>query len=439
MTPEAEKIATKATEDVSKEASGNTPTSPPKQKTGGNEVFLVLGAVLIFVFIILVAVGMQGPKGSAVWNEHVSSGGSRTTELDSGKYEVWYPSAGSFDSGPGKVVIKDGQGQTIFSKDSRNQNTKTTYSMNDKEYVKLGNFDVDSKGTHRIEVQGNGGEIYITDETNLFVNGACAMFVSILGFVAIVAYMVLQEDERKKALRALAVTMGLEFHEDDPFDIPGTYHPLNVLRKGISGQRASNVLSGTYRGQKVFAFDFRYTSVEYQPPATVKTKTYHLWAVMVKLGRNFPELFLRPENLGDKLIQELVGFEDIDLDNLEFSNLYVVKSRSKRFAYDIFHPRTMEHILKLPRDQRFEIEKDAMIMSFTGMMPPDKVKDRLDTMLDIWEKTPDYVLADDYFYGRAEDGVDGSTSVGQEAEAGPVETDDKEDEPNGIVIVKSGD
>jgi hypothetical protein len=55
-------------------------------------------------------------------------------------------------------------------------------------------------------------------------------------------------------------------------------------------------------------------------------------------------LFIRRENLFDK-VAGFLGFDDIDFESAEFSDRFIVKSRDKRFAYDVLHPRMMEFLL----------------------------------------------------------------------------------------------
>ena len=50
------------------------------------------------------------------------------------------------------------------------------------------------------------------------------------------------------------------------------------------------------------------------------------------------------EGLFSKLAQA-VGYDDIDFESAEFSRKFCVRSKDKRFAYDVCHPRLMEYLL----------------------------------------------------------------------------------------------
>jgi hypothetical protein len=58
-----------------------------------------------------------------------------------------------------------------------------------------------------------------------------------------------------------------------------------------------------------------------------------------------PDISIRRENSVDRLASA-IGIDDIDFESAEFNSLFRVRSSSKRFAYDLIHPRMMEFILK---------------------------------------------------------------------------------------------
>ena len=58
-----------------------------------------------------------------------------------------------------------------------------------------------------------------------------------------------------------------------------------------------------------------------------------------------PDLLIRREGLFDKIVSAF-GKNDIDFESAEFSRKYFVKCDSRKFAYDIIHPRMMEFLLE---------------------------------------------------------------------------------------------
>ncbi|MHC4201700.1 MAG: hypothetical protein ACYSU0_17070, partial [Planctomycetota bacterium] len=112
-----------------------------------------------------------------------------------------------------------------------------------------------------------------------------------------------------------------------------------LFRRGHS-RRARNVINGERDGSAVMIFDYRYTT------GSGKNKSTHSRSVMIveMPEQSFPELLIRREGFFDK-IAAAVGFDDIDFESHEFSRKYYVKSRDKRFAYDVVDARMMEFLL----------------------------------------------------------------------------------------------
>ncbi len=201
-----------------------------------------------------------------------------------------------------------------------------------------------------------------------------------------------KEQERKEALGVLANEMGLEFHLNDPYDIVEKYGYLNVLRSGQGGRYAQNVIGGNFRGHGILFCDFHYETYSTDKDGRRQTHHHYVTAGILYLSKEFPELIVRPEGLFDKFAQGL-GFDDIDLDNMEFSKKYMVKCKSKKFAYDIFHPRMMELFLAIGKVS-LEIERDTMIIYFRGKMNPGLVRGQLDMITEIREQFPKYIFAE---------------------------------------------
>ncbi len=85
--------------------------------------------------------------------------------------------------------------------------------------------------------------------------------------------------------------------------------------------------------------------------------------------RFFPELVIYPEGKGN------FG-TDIDLESIEFSEAFVVKSADRRFAYDVCHTRMMEFLLE-HRDFCLCFKKNGIALWFRGVSQPETIEPRL--------------------------------------------------------------
>lgn len=215
---------------------------------------------------------------------------------------------------------------------------------------------------------------------------------AILG--GIVYYMYKLEKERVEGIQQFASRHGLQYQKNDTYNIAHTYKYLNPLRQG-ENRYAFNVISGNYRNNSILLFDYHYETYTKDKDGHRQTHHHYQNAAIIHLSKQFPELICRPEGLFDKAIQGL-GFDDIDLDNHEFSRKFMVKCKSKKFAYDIFHSRMMEYILHLGKIS-LEIERNALIIHSLNKMTPEFLQAQLDVVVNLKELIPNYVLADSSF------------------------------------------
>lgn len=164
--------------------------------------------------------------------------------------------------------------------------------------------------------------------------GPALMVLLVIAAVGGIIYVAwLMEKRRREAMARLASKLGYGFSARDGWGIPGRYGQIDLFRRGHS-RRARNVINGERDGAAVKIFDYRYTT------GSGKNKSTHSRNVMIveMPEQRFPELFIRRESFFDK-VAAAVGFDDIDFESHEFSRKFYVKSRDKRFAYDVVDAR----------------------------------------------------------------------------------------------------
>jgi hypothetical protein len=118
------------------------------------------------------------------------------------------------------------------------------------------------------------------------------------------------------------------------------YEPgFKTLRQGTN-RYAYNLMTGEYDGRHVAVFDHHY-----EVKSKDSTSTYRRTMLLVRLDVDLGVIEMRPENWGDKL-SSAFGFGDIDFESAAFSSRYHVAAENKKLAYDLFHPRMIEFLLK---------------------------------------------------------------------------------------------
>jgi len=207
-------------------------------------------------------------------------------------------------------------------------------------------------------------------------------------FVVIFVVGAIQAAKRREAWRALALRLGCSFSPHDPFRIEDSYpHPL--FRRG-HGRRAFNVMSGEIEGRDLKCFDYIYKTSS----GTGKNRheeTHHFTCLLLTAPISFKPLSIRPESFLDR-VGEFFGLDDIDFESDEFSRRFFVKCRDKRFAYDIIHARTMEHLLECGKIH-IEGVGPFVLFYYTGSLRiPDEIETLIRRGLKFLDLIPNYLI-----------------------------------------------
>jgi hypothetical protein len=189
---------------------------------------------------------------------------------------------------------------------------------------------------------------------------------------------------RRKELSELAARLGLEFRPDKDHGLPEGLSFLDKLRQGRD-RYAYNVLSGHFQAHRVLVFDYHFKT-----GSGKNTHHHHLSFFILYLPRDLPELLIVREGLFSKLAQAF-GFEDIDFESAEFSRTFCVRSKDKRFAYDVCHPQMMEYLLA-NRDLSIEIEGLFLTIGFDTTLAASAIEYNLVRLVELRTLLPEYLL-----------------------------------------------
>jgi len=218
------------------------------------------------------------------------------------------------------------------------------------------------------------------------------ILILILFVVVVIAAVIcgaIAAKKRREEMGALAARLGLRFSAEKDYGVASRFGFLDKLAQG-SNRYAFNVLSGDYRGHEVLVFDYHYETHSTDSKGHRQTHHHHFSFFILLLLRSFPELTIVREGMFSKLAQA-IGYDDIDFESAEFSRAFCVRSKDKRFAYDVCNGQTMEYLLA-NRDLSIEIEDRALALAFGSRLSAAEIERNLERLLDIRARLPDYLF-----------------------------------------------
>ena len=216
--------------------------------------------------------------------------------------------------------------------------------------------------------------------------GITLIVISALLLAGLVLYALhLAERERTNTLAKVARRLGLKFRGEHDQTLLERFAHAQLKPWGAPTQ-AWNLLHGRYRGHLVQVFDYQCVQQHGKTTVVVTATFFVVW-----LGKSLPNFVLYPESFLDKAVQA-IGLEDIDFDSVEFSRAFTVKSRNKKFAYDICHVLFMEHLLAR-QHLAVEIHGENLVLVRTPRVEPNEVIKYLDEAIAVRDLMPAYLFA----------------------------------------------
>ena len=189
-------------------------------------------------------------------------------------------------------------------------------------------------------------------------------FVLIIFALLIIAgaiYSAIAARKRREELFELATRLGLDFRREDDYELADRFGFLDKLAQG-SNRYAFNILSGSYRQNQVLVFDYHYETHSTDSKGRRQTHHHYFSFFILLLPVSFPELKITREGLLSKIAQAL-GYDDIDFESAEFSRAFCVRSKDRKFAYDVCNAQMIEYLLA-NRDLSLEVEGPALALAF---------------------------------------------------------------------------
>ena len=112
--------------------------------------------------------------------------------------------------------------------------------------------------------------------------------------------------------------------------------------------------------------------------------------IVLQLPQSFPELTLSREGFLSKIAQAF-GYDDIDFESKEFSDKFCVRSRDKKFAYDVCNPRMMEYLLA-NSDLALQIEGQALAFVCESKLDLNTIEPNLNRLAELRSHMLNYLF-----------------------------------------------
>jgi hypothetical protein len=213
--------------------------------------------------------------------------------------------------------------------------------------------------------------------------------VIVIVFLALALWGRYLAKKRREAMTALAGQLGLEFSAEKDYSLADQYAFLNRFDQG-DNRYAYNVMSGLYRDEQVQAGEYHYQTYTHGKNGR-QTHHHVLGFFIIALPIRFPELTIAPEGILSKIAQA-IGYDDIDFESHEFSRQFCVRSKDRKFAYDICNARMIDYLLE-NTDLSIEIEQDALAMIVESALAVDEIENNLNRLMEVRLRMPDYLFS----------------------------------------------
>ncbi len=197
-------------------------------------------------------------------------------------------------------------------------------------------------------------------------------------------------DRRRMELAGWARASGLKFIPDNDYSLGFRYQPFKCLQHG-NNRYGCNIMVGTSGHRVVCGFDYHSDASAAGSHALHLGRQDYFSAVVVDAGFPLKPLSIRPQGLFDK-VTEFVGFDGIDFESTEFSQIFAVESPDRRWAFDVLHQKTLELMLDYPR---FHIDfQGTQVAAYSGRaeFSPAEFESALNLVTGILDNLPESVL-----------------------------------------------
>ena len=230
-----------------------------------------------------------------------------------------------------------------------------------------------------------GGQIFI------WFFGIFLLMFSFLFLPFVLYHHQRKREARCESMESQSMKLGLEFNAEEDAGLVRRLQFLTHVEEGDDRYALHNIW-GEYGGYAVEVFDFHWKEpgVWWWSPSWHKHRYYSF--VTIQLEKHFPEILIKAESKGPfKRVAKLFSKGDINFESREFSERFDVRSTDKKFAYDFCNARMIEFLMSKPVIP-IELENDVLTIGFSTFVPPSKIAEHLEHLLDIRRLMPAYLF-----------------------------------------------
>jgi hypothetical protein len=190
--------------------------------------------------------------------------------------------------------------------------------------------------------------------------------------------------KRRQSLIALCGKLNIQYVEEDQYQIVTEYAGFDWLSVGDS-KIASNTMIGAVYGVNLKMFDYRYET------GSGRSRPVHQMSIVaVDTDLIFNQIKIRPETFLDRAT-EAIGVKNIDFESAEFGRAYCIRSRNKKFAYDVISPRMMEFLLA-NRGWSIELMGRTIMITNERILSADEYMQAFTFIKQFRELLPNYLV-----------------------------------------------
>jgi len=217
------------------------------------------------------------------------------------------------------------------------------------------------------------------------------LFIGAMVAVGIVGSIRHKGPDRMRALDLQALAERLKFDDFNPDRDKGFatgWGFLSWLGQG-DNRYAFNILRGTYHERALFIFDYHY-----QTSSGRSTTDRNLTVLMIVFKAAFPRVTIDPGGESFLSNMEAVVFGDEDkirFESAEFARTYHVRSKDKKFAYEVCNPQVMEYLLANP-GLHLEIQGPVILLAFEPQLAVKQIEFNLQRLIEICSRLPQDLL-----------------------------------------------
>ncbi len=184
---------------------------------------------------------------------------------------------------------------------------------------------------------------------------------------AILWYLYQRKKKRRLALSFFARQYGLEYSQEDPFDLLS--YDFHLLGLG-DGRGCENVVSGAWHGMPAKEADYWYYE-ETSDGHGHRSRSYKYFSILIAdVEATLPYVSISKETLFSRMADHL-GFHDIAFESDDFNREFQVKSPDREFAFKLVDARMMQWLLSTEGTCGFEVRGSNLLVYARRLKPAE--------------------------------------------------------------------